>query len=105
MILPKTTKQFCKHCKTHTDQKVSLSKNRTRNSTHPLSLGSKIRMNRRSEACGSGNLGKVSRGAKNKWKRHNKKQSKKPDIRYTCSACKKGSTTHKLKRGKKFEFK
>lgn len=104
MKLPKTTKKYCRTCKSHTEQKVSLAKNRTRGSAHPLSLGSKTRMNRRSEARGSGNMGKVSRGAMNKWKRFNKKQSKHPDTRYTCQACKKTSTGKNMQRAKKIEF-
>ena len=106
MKLPKARKKYCKYCKTHTEQKVSLAKNRTRGTAHPLSLGSKTRMHRRSEARGSGNMGKVSRGAMNKWKRFNKKQSKHPDTRFTCQTCKKTATGNSnSQRAKKIEFK
>lgn len=104
MKLPKLIKKYCKFCKSHTEQKVTLSKNRTRGTAHPLSQGSKTRMRRRSEARGSGNLGKVSRGAMNKWKRFNKKTSKKTDLRFTCKNCSKTSTKKKTKRAKKVEF-
>ena len=104
MKLPKETTTYCRYCKTHEEHKISISKNRTRSSTHPMSLGSKVRMHRRSEARGLGNVGKTSRGAANKWKRYNKKQSKKTDIRYTCKKCNKSSTRRNNKRAKKVEF-
>ncbi|MBS3112533.1 50S ribosomal protein L44e [Candidatus Woesearchaeota archaeon] len=104
MKIPKLIKRYCKHCKTHSEHKVALSKNRTRNTAHPLSQGSMIRMNRRSQARGSGNLGKVSRGALNSWKRYNKKTSKKADLRFTCKVCNKTSPKRNTIRTKKVEF-
>ncbi len=104
MKLPKLIKRYCRNCKVHTEHKVALAKSRTKNTAHPLSQGSKIRMKRRGEARGSGNQGKTSRGAMNKWKRFNKKTSKKADLRFTCKTCSKTSTKKKTKRAKKVEF-
>lgn len=89
MKIPKEVKRFCPHCKTHTVHKVKQEKNRGKNKTHPLTRGGKIRMRRRSKITGYGNKGSFSRGAMNEWKRHGKKQSKKPDWRLTCNECKK----------------
>jgi len=104
MKLPKLTKTYCRTCKVHQEQKISIAKNRTRGSSHPMSQGSKLRMELRGQARGMGNLGKTSRGSMNSWKRFNKKQSKKPDIRYTCKVCNKTSSGRTNKRAKKIEF-
>ncbi len=104
MKIPKVMKRYCKICKKHTEHKVALSKNRTRGTAHPQSQGSKIRMGKRGEGKGMGNLGKVSRGAMTKWKRFNKKTSKKVDLRFTCKQCNKASTKGNTIRAKKVEF-
>lgn len=104
MKLPKIIKKYCKHCKSHTEHKVTISKNKTRGTAHRLSQGSKIRMRRRGQARGYGNQGKISRGAMNKWKRYNKKTSKKADLRFTCKVCAKTSSKKKTKRTKKLEI-
>ena len=104
MKVPKLIKRYCRTCKVHTEQKAALAKNRTRGTAHPLSQGSKTRMRKRGEARGYGNLGKVSRGAMNTWKRYNKKTSKKADMRFTCRVCNKTSTKRNTIRTKKVEF-
>lgn len=89
MKIPKEMKRFCKNCKTHTLHKVKLEKNKGKNKTHTMSQFSKVRLKKKGVTTGRGNQGKLSRGALNSWKRFNKKHSKKPDLRYTCTTCKK----------------
>lgn len=105
MKLPKKTKRHCPYCKKHTEHKVIRSKKRTPSSTHPMGLGSKKRMKKRSEARGKGNKGKFSRGAMSSWKRYGKKASKKTDLRYECQECKKMHSQRKGFRAKRLEFK
>ena len=92
MKIPKLIKRYCSHCKTHTEQKVKNEKNRGKNKTHPLTQFSKVRMKLRGLTTGTGNQGKMSRGALNSWKRFNKKHSKRPDFRFTCTQCNKTNT-------------
>ena len=104
MKLPKEVKRYCPHCKTHTVQKVKNEKNRGKNKTHPLTQFSKIRLKLRGawQGQGTGNKGARSRGAINSWKRFNKKHSKRPDWRFTCTECKKTNTSSgKAPRSKK----
>ena len=101
MKYPKESKRFCKTCKSHSLHKVKIEKNRGKNKVHPMSQFSQIRMKLRGFSTGMGNKGKLSRGALNSWKRFNKKQSKKTDLRYTCQTCKKISVGS-FKRAKKF---
>jgi len=89
MKLPKEIKRYCPKCKVHTVQKVKNEKVRGRNKARPLSKFSQIRMKLKGTTTGLGNKGRVSRGALNSWKRFNKKHSKKTDLRYTCTVCKK----------------
>ena len=105
MKLPKTTNRHCPYCNKHTEHKISQAKKRTPGSTHPMSYGSKKRMRRRGEGRGTGNRGKLSKGAIGSWKRFGKKTSKKTDLRYTCKECKKTHTQKKGFRAKKIEFK
>jgi len=105
MKLPKQVKRYCPYCKKHTLHKVTQSKKRTPGSSHPMGYGSKIRMARRGKCTGTGNLGKLSKGAMSGWKRYGKKSSKKTDLRYNCEVCKKSHTQRKGFRAKKIEFK
>ncbi len=95
MKIPKEIKRFCPYCKKHTIHKVKQEKNRGKNKAHPLTRESKIRLKLRGVITGFGNKGKISRGAMNKWKRYNKKHTKKTDLRYTCTECKKTSVPNK----------
>ena len=92
MKFPKERKRYCPTCKKHTSQKIKQEKNRGKNKAHPLSRGSRARMRLRGLDRGVGNHGKMSRGALSSWKRWNKKRTKKTDLRYTCSVCKKTQT-------------
>lgn len=102
MKVPKEISRYCPSCKKHTVHKVKLEKNRGKNKTHPMTQFSKVRQELRGIGIGKGNKGRMSRGSLNSWKRYNKKMTKRPDFRYTCSECKKIHTSgSKAKRAKK----
>ncbi|PIZ52521.1 50S ribosomal protein L44e [Candidatus Woesearchaeota archaeon CG_4_10_14_0_2_um_filter_33_13] len=101
MKIPKTIKKFCRKCKKHTQQKVTQNKKKT---ASPLSHGSKVRAKLRGLARGIGNLGRYSKPAVTKFKRSGAKNTKKTDLRYTCTECKKASCQSKGIRAKKVEF-
>lgn len=97
----KKTKRYCKFCKKHTEQVVSIAKKRDRG---PLKHGSIARANKRGRGVGFGNLGRW--GSKpTKPKRSGKKSTKKHDLRFKCSKCNKSQTQAKGKRSKKLELK
>src|SRR3989344_5662391 len=94
MKIPKKTNRYCPFCKKHTEHAVSLAKKRERGS---LKKGSLARLEKRgSGKAGFGNKGRFSKKAISGWKRTGAKSSKKVDLRYTCSKCKK---THVQKQG------
>tara|TARA_Y100000310_G_C20453232_1_gene701783 strand:- start:62 stop:370 length:309 start_codon:yes stop_codon:yes gene_type:complete len=101
MKLPKSKKRLCKHCKKHTEHKVAQNKKRTARS---LSLGSKYRARKRGVARGVGSKGRYSKPAVTKFKRTGAKNTKKTDLRYTCTTCKKISCQSSGIRAKKVEF-
>src|SRR3989338_7378224 len=101
MKIPKSLKRYCKYCKKHTEQKVSQNKKRSPSS---LSFGSKYRARLRGRARGIGNHGKYSKPAVTKFKRAGAKMTKKTDLRYTCSVCKKMSNQSEGIRSKRVEF-
>ena len=101
MKFPKQKKRFCKYCKKHTEQKVSINKKRTPSS---FSHGSKYRARLRGQARGIGNLGRYSKPAVTKFKRSNAKGTKKTDFRYTCTVCNKMSVQAEGIRTKKVEM-
>ena len=101
MKIPKALKRICKYCKKHTEQKVAQNKKRTARS---LSFGSKYRARKRGQARGVGSLGKYSRPAVTKFKRTGAKNTKKTDLRYTCSVCHKVSAQASGIRAKRVEF-
>ncbi len=102
MKVPKQMNRHCPRCNKHTLHKVTQSKSRGRNQSHPLSIGSKVRVRLRGERRGSGNLGKYSKPPKPKMT--GKKLSKKTDFRYQCTECKKMSVQKGGLRAKKVEF-
>lgn len=105
MKLPKTRKKYCPTCKKHQEHKVVEGKRKGRSATHPLSWGSKKRIKMRG-SLGTGNDGKYSKPAINKWRMTGRKTSKKIDLRFQCTTCKK---MHQMSQGcfraKKVEFK
>ncbi|MBN1386252.1 50S ribosomal protein L44e [Candidatus Woesearchaeota archaeon] len=101
MKMPKHKMRYCPFCRKHTDQKIAQNKKKSPSS---LTKGAKQRMRKRGRARGSGNLGKLSKGALTKWKRYGKKQTKKTDFRYECKECKKMTSQRKGIRSKRVEF-
>ncbi len=101
MKFPKTIKRYCKYCKTHTEHKISQAKKRN---ASPLTRGSKIRARLRGLARGMGNKGRYSRKAVSQFKMTGKKITKKTDLRYTCTVCKKTTVQGRSYRAKKVEF-
>jgi large subunit ribosomal protein L44e len=102
MKLPKTKKKYCPKCKKHTEHKISQNK---KGKPGSMTYGSKIRARLRGSARGHGNLGRYSKPAISKFKMTGKKQSKKLDLRFTCSECKKTQVQKQGFRAKKVEFK
>jgi large subunit ribosomal protein L44e len=102
MKLPKQMKRYCPYCKKHTDHKVAQTK---KGAPRSMSHGSKYRARLRGSARGTGNLGRYSKPAITKFKRTGKKPTKKTDLRYQCSACKKQHVQKKGFRAKRVEFK
>ncbi len=101
MKKPKALKRYCPYCKKHTEHKVSQVKKKQASS---LTYGSKVRAKRRGRAYGHGNLGRYSKPAVTKFKMTGAKTTKKTDLRYQCTVCKKSHTQKKGIRAKKTEF-
>jgi large subunit ribosomal protein L44e len=101
MKIPKTVRRYCPYCKKHTEHKViQVKKGKARS----LSYGSKVRAKRRGRARGMGSLGRYSKPAVTQWKMAGKKHTKKTDLRYQCTVCKKMHTQSRGIRAKKVEF-
>ena len=101
MKIPKIMKRLCQKCKKHTEHKVAQNKKKTASS---LKKGSKYRARKRGLARGVGGLGRYSKPAVTKFKRTGAKSTKKTDLRYTCSVCKKISVQNSGIRAKRVEF-
>lgn len=101
MKFPKTRRTYCPFCRKHTEHKVLESKRKTKGSAHPQSYGSKLRAKKRGK-LGMGNMGRYSKPAGGKM--YGKKQTKKTDLRYECSVCKKMHNQKQGFRTKKLEF-
>ena len=87
MKLPRKTNRYCPHCKKKTEQKISQVSSGAKRGT--LRRGSLQRAKKRGRGRGFGNLGKWgSKPAVTKFKRKTK-TTKKTNIIYTCSVCKK----------------
>lgn len=101
MKLPKTVNRLCPKCKKHTEHKITSNKRKNASS---LKRGSKYRAKKRGLAKGAGNLGRYSKPAVTKFKLTGAKTTKKTDLRYTCSVCKKTSMQKSGIRTKRVEF-
>lgn len=102
MKFPKQTNKYCKKCKKHTPHKITVVKGKERGS---LKKGSMKRAKKRGLGKGFGNKGKYgSKPAISKWKRTGAKTSKKTNLKYTCTICKKSSLQKKGIRAKKVQF-
>ena len=97
----KTLKRYCKFCKKHTQQKLVIVK--TGQKRGSLKRGSISRARKRGLGRGMGNRGRW--GSKpTKPKMIGAKSSKKTNIMYTCSVCKKSTLQRKGIRTKKLEL-
>ncbi len=88
MKLPEKQNRYCPYCKKQTEQKVSVAKQKSRSSTHPLSRGGDFRVKKRGFKSGFGNQGRYSRPPPKNQKMKTK-QTKRLSLIYTCSTCKK----------------
>ena len=104
MKVPKQLKRHCPVCKKHTEQKVTEAKRKGRSSAHPLTRFGRRRILDRGVKSGAGNHGKFSKPPVKNWKSTGKKLSKKTDLRFTCSVCKKTQVQPEGVRAKKFEL-
>ena len=86
MKLPKETKRYCPYCRKHTEQTISVAKQKSRSSTHPMSRGSKSREKMRGLRTGYGNLGRRSRKGPKDWKRKTK-ATKRLTVLFKCKEC------------------
>ena len=102
MKFPKTVNRFCPYCRKHTSHKVAMNKKRNPRS---MTYGSKLRARRRGSARGVGNMGRYSKPAISKFKMTGRKATKKTDLRYECSQCKKQHAQSHGFRARKIEFK
>ena len=103
MKFPKETKRYCPYCKKKTSQKISVAKQKSRSSVHPLSRGGDFRVRKRGLRVGPGNQGRYSKPAIKSWKRKTK-QTKRLTIMYTCEVCKKSKGKDKGKRVSKIQI-
>ncbi len=104
MKVPKVRKRHCPHCNKHTEHKVAQAKGKGRSKSVTLSRMGPTRIRKRGLRRGAGNYGKLSKPAIKNWKLTGKKQSKKTDFRFECSACKKKSVQNSGIRAKKVEL-
>jgi len=87
MKIPKLTKRYCPYCKKRTEQKIKLVGTGFQRGT--LTRGSKTRARLRGLGRGIGNKGKWgSKPPQTKFKRKSK-TTKKTNMLYICSECKK----------------
>jgi large subunit ribosomal protein L44e len=86
MKLPKETKRYCPYCRKHTVQTLSIAKQKSRSSAHPLSRGSNSRTKKRGVRSGYGNRGRYSKPPIKSWKMKTK-VTKRMGILYKCKTC------------------
>ena len=99
MKLPKTTKRFCPYCNKRTEQKIkNISTGFKRGS---LTRGSKQRARLRGQGRGIGNKGKWGSKPPITKNKRKAKTTKKTNIMYTCSVCKKSKYQKKGQRAGK----
>jgi len=87
MKFPKKTKRYCPYCRKHTEQKTEIASSGGKRGA--LTRGSMLRAKLRGQGIGSGSHGRWgSKPAVTKWKRKTK-STKKTNLVYLCSVCKK----------------
>jgi large subunit ribosomal protein L44e len=103
MKLPKETKRYCPYCRKHTVQTLSIAKQKSRSSAHPLSRWGTSRTKARSYRSGYGNLGRFSKPAI-KSRKMKTKVTKKMAILYKCKICNKMKQIRKAIRSSRIEI-
>ncbi len=103
MKLPEKTNRYCPYCRKQTSQKISVAKQKSRSSAHPLSRGSFARYILRGQGIGFGNKGRYSKPAIKSWKRKTK-QTKRLTIMYECNVCHKSKGIKKARRVSKIQI-
>lgn len=102
MQIPRATKRYCPFCKKHTEQKISLVSSGGKRGS--LKRGAIQRAKMRGLGRGMGNKGKWgSKPAVTQWNRKTK-NTKKSNLLYTCSVCKKSKPQKKGMRVGKVTF-
>ena len=101
MKIPKKTKRFCPYCKKHTEQKVL--EVGTGIKRGAMARGGKTRVHLRGLNRGFGNHGRFSKKPIGKYKRKTK-TTKKTNLVYQCSECKKKKYQKKGKRTGKLQI-
>lgn len=91
---------YCPKCKKHVVHKVTEAKRRTPGTSHPLGKGSR---RKKKYTHRNGNHGRYSK-PKNQGKMYGQKQTKKVDLRFECSVCKKINIAGRSWRARKVEF-
>lgn len=103
MKLPKKVNRYCPKCKKHTSQTLSVAKQKSRSSAHPLSRWGTSRVKSRGYRVGHGNLGRFSKPAVKARKRKSK-TTRRIVVLYTCSVCKKAKGMSKSIRTGRLEI-
>lgn len=103
MKLPKQVNRYCPTCKKHTIQTVSVAKQKSRSSAHPLSRWGTSRVKSRSYRSGYGNLGRFSKAAV-KDRKMKTKTTKRLSVLYKCKACGKSRGIRKAIRVSRIEI-
>jgi len=98
MKVPKNVKRYCPKCKVHTEQ--SISQNKSGKKRGSMTMGER-RHQRRGGITGYGGF---PHPKPEKSARHRKKTSKKIDMIFECTVCKKKTNLKNTFRAKKFEI-
>ena len=104
MKIPKARNKYCPTCKTHTEHRVSNVRGKTPFTSHPLAAGNKNLRAKWRGRIGFGNKGRYSKPPVSKWRMAGRKTSKKTDLRFECSKCKKMHVQDVGIRARKVEF-
>lgn len=104
MKLPKQVRRHCPYCNKHTLHTTKEAKRRGRNKAHPMSRGSRKRVEKRGQWRGTGNQGRFSRPPVGARKMTGQKTSSRTDLRYQCKECGKQHVQKRSLRARKVEI-
>lgn len=93
MKLPKKTMRYCPYCRKHTEQKIVIMSSGHQRGA--LKRGSIQRAKKRGLGMGRGNLGKWGSKPAVTSQKRKVKSTKKTNLMYTCSICKKSKIQRK----------